>query len=110
MDREEAIELLDQQTQAEALKKYGGGWIGVNAMNNALQIAIAALRAQHGPVKLDRSRWEGCEYCKSVPDEDADIIPGKYNHKICIKISYCPFCGLSLTEKAWEELEKRIQT
>ena len=108
MTREEAIELLDHQTQAEALKKYGGGWLGVNAMNNALQTAIAALRAQEG--KLDRSRWEGCEYCKAVPEEEADIIPGKYNHKVCIKISYCPFCGLPLTEQAWAELERRIST
>lgn len=81
------------------------------------------------PVKLDRRRWEGCEHCKGdlegytscfrntngssikmyIPEgEAAIVIPGRYNHRAYIKISYCPFCGRPLTEEAWAELDRRI--
>lgn len=59
----------------------------------------------------------GCEYCKAdlegystcfrgadgrsvrmyIPEGEAAIaVPGRYNHKAYIPISYCPFCGRSL--------------
>lgn len=44
--------------------------------------------------KLDRSRWEGCEYCKDIPKS---ILKG-----------FCYACGRPLTEEAWAELEQRI--
>lgn len=47
------------------------------------------------PAKLDRSRWEGCEYCK-------ETVPKWYLWK------FCPDCGKPLTEEAWAELERRI--
>lgn len=95
----------------------------------ALNIAISALRAQQIPAKLDRSLWEGCDYCKGdlegytaqfrdmngrsrplyIPEGEAMIVaPGKYNHRFCIPIKYCPGCGKPLTEEVWAELERKI--
>lgn len=95
----------------------------------ALNIAISALRAQQSPTKLDRSLWEGCDCCKGdlegyttqfrdmngrsrplyIPEGEAMIVaPGKYNHRFCIPIKYCPFCGRPLTEEALAELERKM--
>ena len=64
----------------------------------AVKMAVAALRAQQEPVKLDRSRWEGCEVCLTVgtPENWED------------GIKYCPVCGKPITEEAWAEMERRI--
>lgn len=59
----------------------------------AIKLAIAALRSHQVPAKLDRSRWEGCPYCK---DARNDHVP------------YCQYCGRPQTEEAWAELERRI--
>lgn len=44
---------------------------------------------------LDRSQWEGCDYCA---DDDCPLLDYKY----------CPMCGKPMTEAAWKELERRI--
>lgn len=95
--------------------------------DEACRMAVSALRAQE--TKLDRSRWEGCEYCKAdrkgystcfrdrngksirmyIPEKEAAIVIfGKYNHQAYINISYCPECGHPLTEEAWAELTERL--
>lgn len=65
----------------------------------ALDAAISALRAQH--TTLDRSRWDGCEQCitgHTRPKFDFVYARGKY----------CQKCGRPLNERAWAELERRI--
>lgn len=49
--------------------------------------------------RLDRKRWNSCEYCK-----DKDV--RKFLEASSIK--YCKFCGRPLTDEAWAELERRI--
>lgn len=104
MTREEAIKILSSWAKC----KY-------KPTHDAAELAIAALRALQAPAKLDRSRWEGCEYCLegkgvvtfAVPDEieipEDDVEMGWVE-----KPQYCPFCGRPLTEEAWAELEAKI--
>lgn len=124
MDYKELIETLREKDgcHCECLQAS-------NAIETLLEERDAALRTQWIPANLDRSRWEGCEYCKGdlegytscfldsdgrsraiyIPEEEAAIVStGRYNHKYYIPIKYCPFCGRPLTEKAWAELERRI--
>lgn len=133
MTTEEAIKILDPATSHDALmKKMGGVWnqaFALALIERAQEMGLEALRAQQAPVKLDRSLWEGCQYCEPdsegystvfkddtgrsrrlyIPEGEAAIVlPGKYNHKAYIKIGYCPFCAKPLTEEAWAELEQRI--
>lgn len=96
-------------------------------VREAHRMAISALRAKQ--TQLDRSRWDGCDCCKGdlegytaqfrdmngrsrplyIPEGEAMIVaPGKYSHRFCIQIKYCPFCGRPITEEAWAELERRI--
>lgn len=126
-----------------ALKDFGvvcagdiGGWIEKESnlshegncwvYGEACRIAVAALRAQQYPAKLDRSRWEGCEHCMAgwdyndyrkwlegelgeirISKDELNIDVGPYWETV--KIKFCPYCGRPLTEKAWAELERRIQ-
>lgn len=116
MTIEEAIELLDHKTQAEALKKAGGGWFGVAEMNKALEMAVDALRAQQTP--LDRSMWEGCCYCQGTRWLGGQIcgeihsLKGRpevnFKTEGMLSFLYCPRCGRPLTEEAWAELVRRI--
>ena len=81
---------------------------------------------------LDRSLWEGCQYCASKfanyeikPCANGDlgaramyIVNGSGPGVILFvdkniasgyfDISFCPSCGRPLTEAAWAELERRI--
>ena len=92
MTTEEAIKILDPETSRDALWKYEDKEKRLEAVNEACQLAVAALRAQQTSAKLDRSRWEGCEYCKNM-----SILKG-----------FCYSCGRHLTEEAWAELERKI--
>lgn len=105
--------------------------------NQIIDLFLSAPEVETVPVdditidhtKLDRSRWEGCRFCKGdlegyttefkdvngkqrrlfIPEGKAMIVaPGKYNYKLCIPIKYCPFCSCPLTEEAWADLERRI--
>lgn len=54
MTNEEVIAYLTLIMESTTLKTY----------RDAVGTALAALRAQQEPRKLDRSRWEGCDCCK----------------------------------------------
>lgn len=112
-------------TREEAIKhfeSYVGNECYTANHQNACKMAIAALRAQQTPVKLDRSRWEGCEYCKMesplFSEEDSVISIGHYNiiggAAIEIKdigafsVNFCPICGRPLTDVAWAGLESMV--
>lgn len=124
MTREEAIERISDHMEVHKIGEYPHIRLAV-----ALNMALDALRAQQPPARLDRSRWEGCDCCKGdlegyttqfrdasgrsrplyIPEGEAMIVaPGKYNHRFCIPIKYCPMCGRPLTKEAWAELERRI--
>lgn len=130
MTREEAAKILDPETSRDAFCKYVGEHSfmeACEACNEACRIAAAALRAQQTP--LDRSRWEGCEYCAHQKDnielclmlshDESDCDRGMYIHDGClisnsgefqyVKIRFCPMCGRPLTEEAWAELERRLE-
>lgn len=99
MTNEEAIEVLEN----------GAWWDLVGTMpcdreasvkfHNALEAAIFALRGQQTPMKLGRSRWEGCEHCRDKNLRMMWFLQSK---------RYCSRCGKPLTEEAWAELERRI--
>lgn len=91
-----------------------------------LERAIQALRDQKTP--LDRSRWEGCDYCAHNEDnielcpmlshDESDFDRGMYIHGGCLisnsgefqytEIKFCPKCGRPLNEEAWAEMDRRI--
>ena len=76
MTGEEAIKHFEAQAQCN-----------YRPFRGAAELAVTALRAQQKPVKLDRSRWEGCMGCG---------LPG---------YRYCPHCGRPLTEKYGDDEE-----
>lgn len=59
----------------------------------------SAIRARQAPAKLDRSRWEGCDYCENQKIGEVMITNRR---------KYCSICGRPITEEAWAELERRI--
>ena len=91
-------------------------------------------QCKHFPAKLDRSWWEGCEYCK-IPSlgpitvdgksmcENANemhlrryngnmfylVCVGDYGYEYGVPVFNCPWCGRPLTEEAWTRLEKSLQ-
>lgn len=69
-------------------------------IRDAQEVLVSALRVQQTPAKLDRSRWDGCEVCLTIgaPENWED------------GIKFCPRCGIPLTEEAWAELERRINS
>lgn len=101
MTREKAIKALGLMEHVESIVvTYVPGEqmedTSVHEMKEACHMAVAALRAQ--PKKLDRSRWDGCEWCEEYS--------GTYIYQNGWK--YCPLCGRPLTKAAWAELERRI--
>lgn len=88
MTIEEAIEALDILRIFDAQK-----------LSKAVKMAIAALRAQQAPAKLDRSLWKGCDSCENQKIREIML---KHKRK------YCSLCGKPLTEEAWEETARRI--
>jgi len=88
MTREEAAEILDGRNIVP-MPVY------LKALEEAAQVLVESQSlARKAPAKLDRSRWEGCQYCKDMP---TSILKG-----------FCYACGRPLTEEAWAELERRI--
>lgn len=73
------------------------------------------------------SRWSGCKYCKGdldgytsaikdwpgpgrmyIPEGEANlVVSGRYSHRACIQIRFCPMCGRPLTDEAEAALKKR---
>lgn len=109
MTREEAIELLENGDFWDlCVVPYVYSNRPAMESLEALDMAIVALRAQ--PAKLDRSRWEGCEWCENtgaVIIEQHHAFRSKRKRGSAVAI-YCPSCGKPLTEDAWAELERRI--
>lgn len=119
MSTEEAIARLEEHT------KY---YVPVDDLE-AFEMAVDSLRDQQTTVKLDRSRWDGCDLCiswdtkKPIDDMHGDIvihhgaitsflgyreIYDYRDRKVLGDFMFCPFCGRPLTEEAWAELEGRI--
>jgi len=67
-----------------------------------LREAAELLRVGRSPVKLDRSRWEGCPFCRGKEDNDQN------ENLVRTRNRYCDVCGRPLTALAWIELELRI--
>lgn len=84
MTREEAIAILDPETSRDALWTYELE-DRLKACNEACRVAVTALRSQQEPAKLDRSQWEGCEYCTG--DTPKGVVEIKIPDKIRISES-----------------------
>lgn len=108
MTREEAIKHFEAQAQCN-----------YRPFSEVAKMAVFALRAQQTP--LNRSRWEGCDWCNSLEKNNEDFKCGdlcaisgvEYTFwgdgaKYIKDESFCPLCGKPLTEEAWAELERRI--
>lgn len=100
MTKEEAIRILDPKTRRETMRQIPV-FERIEADQEACRVALSTLRAQQS-VKLDRSRWEGCDYC-TAGDSEFRYLLDKWGEDY-----YCPRCGRPLTEEAWAELERRI--
>lgn len=117
MTQEEAIEIL--------MDEAGLGYHphSYEEFECAFWMAIDAMRSQKAPVKLDRSRWEGCEMCCTQWAKADWADGGAHDFRInddslyCfdaqfgwegIKIKFCPICGRPLTEESWVEMESRM--
>lgn len=96
MTREEAIERISDHMEVHKIGEYPHIRLAV-----ALNMALDALRAQQTPAKLDRSRWKGCWSCNNPKVRALGLRHGR---------EYCPGCGKPLTEGAWAELERRINS
>lgn len=55
---DQAIESIETHMEVHKIGEYPHVMIG-----EALNMAIAALRAQQTTARLDRSRWDGCRLC-----------------------------------------------
>lgn len=147
MNRDEAIAVLQEsRRQNKAMKEspntffssadiVGGAVIKAGRRIDALEMAIAALRAQQTPAKLDRNRWEAHPVIKRRPyrsekfkefklSEDGEVLYRKIvtihedwtddycsacGKKLCSRFqNYCPNCGRPLTKEAWAELEGNV--
>lgn len=112
MTREEAIRILETGC---IMPDYPHT---VEMLDEALRMAIAALRSQQATTQLDRSRWEGCDWCSrrycnncfwQIKTKDSSRCERCIDKSEWAPIvSYCSNCGRPLTEGAWAETESRI--
>ncbi len=110
MTTEQAINILDPETRREALRKIPV-MERIETDQEACRLAVAALHAQQTSAKLDRSRWEGCEFCLSERQDQGPCVCACSSFNISNKqyaTRFCPVCGKPLIEEAWAELERRI--
>lgn len=94
MNIDQAIKIIETHMEVHKIGEYPHVIIG-----QALNMAIDALRDQQTPIKLDRSRWKQCEQCRPGGQLELDAY---------CEWSYCPYCGLPLTEEAWVTLERKV--
>lgn len=109
MTREEAIKILDPESSAISATDIVEKWENISEMvREAHRMAISALRAQQ--TKMDRNRWDGCEYCNDTLKNYRYINACDIGKRSLIYDTprYCPICGRPLTEEAWAELERMI--
>lgn len=115
MTTEEAIKILETGVEFPNFKHTA------DDVDEACKMAIAAFRAQQTLAKLDRSRWEGCDYCNDPSPHRDCVLPDGTEQFLCSKdglfgdcyinerrIHFCPMCGCPITEEAWTELERRL--
>lgn len=112
MTNEEAIEVLENGAWWDMVSTMSCGRDASVKFHAALDVAITALCAQQTPATLDRSRWEGCYTCNNIPGIMLGEITMCIGKRILTteshEFKFCPECGRPLTEKAWAELERRI--
>lgn len=111
---------MTREEAAKHFEKYIGNECYTIFHQDACRMAVAALRAQQTPAKLDRSRWEGCEWCNGRYCDNCFWqlkMKDTARCKRCVDksgwtpiVSYCSNCGKPQTEQAWEELERRINS
>ena len=102
MTNEEAIHALDTLVEA-----YGIAIRALHAQKDSNLVEIDQVK----PAKLDRSRWEGCEFCLSERQDQGPCVCACSSFNISNKqyaTRFCPVCGKPLIEEAWAELERRI--
>jgi len=112
----EAIKALSLMEHVESIAAaYGPGErredTAVRELKEACRMASEALRTQQTHIKLDRSRWEGCEFCLSERQDQGPCVCACSSFNISNKqyaTRFCPACGKPLIEEAWAELERRI--
>ena len=89
---------------------------GVNFIHN---IKLRKMKVyEYPPARIDRERWEPCEWCGSIGKKPGNWVCTLENDNghtvtnnhmvVCAPVNYCPVCGRPLTPEAWEELERRI--
>lgn len=106
MHREEVIKEAEKRLSSVSFQLESGGNLNAGLRKikereyKFLRGVVFALRAQQTAAKLDRSRWEGCNYCNKY-----GIVLAAFDGW-----SYCNCCGRPLTEAAWAETERRIST
>lgn len=107
MTREEAADYLRPIMESATLTRY----------QEALRLAVEALEgradksARRGAGTLDRSRWEGCEFCQTELPEQGPCVSACNSFNIGNKRympKFCPVCGRPLTAADWAELERRM--
>lgn len=108
MGRKEATNVLEQR----------GGYAQMEYVN-ALRIAIGALRGEKAPEKMDRIRRKDCVKCRIMSCVTCENVATATECEPCREcvdfsrykiLKFCPFCGRPLTEEAWAELERRINS
>lgn len=96
---------------------------GVNFIHN---IKLRKMKVyEYLPARIDRERWEPCEFCGewiggdcTPKEQDAGYkLYAGYYKQVAVDdfwecetddVRYCPNCGRPLTPEAWEELERRM--
>lgn len=97
------IALTDGYVQLKAhFSEYGHTWLAY----------------PYPPARIDREKWELCEWCGSVgktPDNWVCTLEDENGHTVtnqhmvvCAPVNYCPVCGRPLTPEAWEEMKRRV--
>ena len=101
---------MTREEAAKHFEKYIGNECYTTFHQDACRMAVAALRAQQTPAKLDRSRWEGCAYCtlRKVPrmpwhSPGVVVREGEYREgdNSLSHIEECSLDGSPETRTAW---------
>lgn len=105
MDRKEAIRRIEDHMESHRIGEYPH-----IKLKTAIEMAIAALSDREF---LDRSRWDGCEWCYDEIPFDSDDMELELQHPLedeprMVRPQFCPMCGRPLGEQAWSELERRL--
>lgn len=106
-----------QPLTLEQLREVPHGKIKDSTLKN---ICHRANEIAYHPTKIDRQVWKPCESCVSCEncENNGDYNPyegvyGECGPCYCYSnfkpVNFCRECGKPLTEKAWDEMEKRVR-